>query len=277
MNIKYTLGGVALLLVSLGVFAGRSGSLSATTSLSATGQYLQGEHSLLTDCFGWPEASFSPENSVLSLYGQQPYLTRRTGDPAVDFTMKTIDGEVVNLKALLSTKPVVMIFGMYTCPVTHATLGHERNLTELYGDDVHFLHIYSMDPHPESPQKNPDIGRVWEFDYSTIERPNNYTGRLGLAKATAGTWGLNSKVIVDEASPLRNNPLWCTYGPSPRSAHLIRQDGIIQLAQTWFDGSDRDFVAASNEMADTIERTIHDNYKIPPLTATYGNITRSHE
>lgn len=36
------------------------------------------------------------------------------GDIAVDFTLKDIDGNTVNLADLLSEKPVVMVFGSFT-------------------------------------------------------------------------------------------------------------------------------------------------------------------
>lgn len=115
-----------------------------------------------------------------------------------------------------------------------------------------------------------DLGITWEFDYSNITRPKTYHGRKELAKKKLEEWNLSpARLVVDEVQPLRNNPLWCTYGPSPRSAYLIRKDGIIELAQTWFDGTNYDFIAMNGEMKKAVARVVNGNFEAPPA-GTYG-------
>jgi peroxiredoxin len=38
------------------------------------------------------------------------------GDAAIDFELRDIEGRAYRLSELLKDKPVVMIWGMYTCP-----------------------------------------------------------------------------------------------------------------------------------------------------------------
>lgn len=63
---------------------------------------------LQSGCYGWPAADFTPENRVYADVGFA------AGEPAVDFTLKTLDGEQVTLADLLLTKPVLLVSGSFT-------------------------------------------------------------------------------------------------------------------------------------------------------------------
>jgi hypothetical protein len=41
-------------------------------------------------------------------------------------------------------------------------------------------------------------------------------------------------MLIDDLTPrTRNNPVWCTYGPTPNSGYLIGQDGRIIASHLW--------------------------------------------
>jgi len=105
-----------------------------------------------------------------------------------------------------------------------------------YADVVHFVHILIIEPHPQSPDLSPYGGRVWESGYSTVGQPETYDQRLAVGQETAPLLEGNQLLLIDDLTPGRlNNPLWCTYGTSPNSAFLIRQDGILDTVQLWLD------------------------------------------
>jgi hypothetical protein len=88
-----------------------------------------------------------------------------------------------------------------------------------------------------SPDVNPYTGYLGEAAYSTVGQPKTYSGRL-----TNAVWLLanviqgNQTLLVDEIAPeARNNPVFCTYGPAPVPAFLIRRDGRVMKAQLWLD------------------------------------------
>lgn len=61
------------------------------------------------------------QSSVKGVYGQSPNLLLETGQPAIDFTLYDFpDGNAWSLRKQLegegAGKPVVLIWGMYTCP-----------------------------------------------------------------------------------------------------------------------------------------------------------------
>jgi len=105
-----------------------------------------------------------------------------------------------------------------------------------YADVVHFVHIYIIEPHPQGPDLSPYSGRVWEAQYSTVGQPETLYERIAVAQQTEILLEGNQLLLIDDLTPGRlNNPVWCTYGTAPNSAFLIRQDGIIDTAQSWLD------------------------------------------
>lgn len=101
---------------------------------------------------------------------------------------------------------------------------------------VHFVHVYVIEPHPLAPDPSPYSGRVWEARYSTKRQPKTYAERLAAAAETRGLLTGPQLMVVDDLTPRQQtNPVWCTYGTCPNCAFLIRQDGVIDTVQTWFE------------------------------------------
>lgn len=69
---------------------------------------LQPEDQLVEGLFGWPETPFSRHNAATI------EIFRHTGDPAVDFTLRDVEGVPVRLADLLRTRPVLLVQGSYT-------------------------------------------------------------------------------------------------------------------------------------------------------------------
>ena len=105
-----------------------------------------------------------------------------------------------------------------------------------YSDVVHFVHIMIMEPHPQSPGLSPYSGQVWEARYSMVDQPQTYDERVAIAQEIEPLIEGNQLLLIDDLTPgALNNPVWCTYGTSPNSAFLIRQDGIVDTVELWFD------------------------------------------
>jgi len=115
----------------------------------------------------------------------------------------------------------------------------QYNDMSTYADLVHFIHLYVIEPHPESPDVSPYTGTMWEAEYSTQGQAFTYDERVAAVQDILPLVEGNQLILVDELFPGDlNNPVWCTYGPCPNCAYLIRQDGVIDTAQTWFDAGD---------------------------------------
>lgn len=69
---------------------------------------LLADDALTEGLFGWPETDFGRGNSATI------EITRRAGDPAVDFTLKDMQGLPHSLARMLGERPVLMILGSFT-------------------------------------------------------------------------------------------------------------------------------------------------------------------
>lgn len=80
---------------------------------------LRPETDLTSNCLNFPARNFDPESSIEAVNGgNSPYLPMSTGEDAIDFTLHDLDGNAWNLRETLERTglPVVMVWGMYTCP-----------------------------------------------------------------------------------------------------------------------------------------------------------------
>jgi hypothetical protein len=104
-----------------------------------------------------------------------------------------------------------------------------------YGDRIHFIIIYIIDPHPIG-SPSPYSGREWPSSASTDTegnprtQPTTYQERLALASEMIQEIEITMPVLIDEI----DNPVWCTYGPAPDIAYLIDRNGIIVEKQGWY-------------------------------------------
>ena len=110
--------------------------------------------------------------------------------------------------------------------------------TSTYADQVHFVHIYVVEPHPQSPAPSPYSGQVWEAAYSDVGQAYSYSDRVQNAAAMQSDLNADQLTLVDDlTADGMNNPVWCTYCPCPNCSDLIGTDGKVAATQTWADGN----------------------------------------
>ncbi len=72
------------------------------------------------------------------------------GMPAPDFTLRTVDGkEEITLSKLVGPKPVVLIFGNFTCGPFRSQAGNVEKLYRRYKDRATFVMVYVREAHPD--------------------------------------------------------------------------------------------------------------------------------
>ena len=198
------------------------------------GARLQPATALRTGRYGWPAREFTEDNSVLGEFGSEPWISLKAGDAAVDFTLPDEHDRPCSLSALLETRPVVLTFGMYTCPAYQISKAAEIALVHRFAEDAHFLHLYSLEPHPKG-SPAPDTGKPWELRYSTHPQAYTRAERARMRAVIVPDHPDCQRILLDALDPEGLiNPVWSTYGPAPRPGFLIRQDGIIDTSQLWF-------------------------------------------
>lgn len=186
---------------------------------------------LVSNGYGWPALSFSPENHATESFGI------RRGDRAVNFELRDTGGEIRRLSDFLETKPVLLVLGAWTCPIYRGGLpalnelaatpwDADRDLTDM----VHIVHVYTVEPHPAGPDKSPYTGTVWPLAYSTVGQARTYADRREHATMTEELLTGEQTLLVDALdSTGMVNPVWDTYGPVPTGTFLIGRDGVVSF------------------------------------------------
>jgi hypothetical protein len=118
-------------------------------------------------------------------------------------------------------------------------------LKETYGDRVHFITVYVIEPHPNgsrSPYNKGGTGwqEWWAYPYlasidtgptqDPLFQPRTYKERVAQARSMMRQLGVTTPVLIDEM----DNPVWVTYGKMPNCAYLIGQNGTVIERESWY-------------------------------------------
>lgn len=222
-------------------------------ALTAVHGELRPESDLTHSCYNFPSSNFNRANCVKSSYGASPHAAGglEVGESAFDFTLQDVTGTSHSFSELLAKgKPVVMVWGMWTCPAyqglgTEAPFDQcsyqdEYDLVEQYKDIVSFVHLVGPEPHPLAPDTNFDSGKQLMNYWSTVRQPMSYSKRVVMAKKVADKTHPDATLLVDSlvedtGEEGENNGVWCTMGLGARTAMLVGTDGTLQFKQDWFN------------------------------------------
>jgi thiol-disulfide isomerase/thioredoxin len=141
---------------------------------------------------GW--LSLSIIGLVIAAQPRRGAETIRAGAPAPDFTLRSPDGEqAVTLSDFKGKKPVVLIFGSYTCPPFRDVYPKLEQLHQQYGKDVAFFYVYIREAHPEDGWKMPRNQR----EGIMIKDPRSMAERTQVAKDACLFFKTNIPALVD--------------------------------------------------------------------------------
>jgi thiol-disulfide isomerase/thioredoxin len=148
------------------------------------------------------------------------------GDRIPPFDLPTLDGPRFASDAL-GDRPVLLVFGSQTCPVTRSALPPLDALHETYGDQVRFVLVQTREAHP---------GEL------TVQ-PATDDEKTAHAISMRDDLHVRYEVAVDDI----DGTLHRAVGPKPNSAYVLRPDGTITARVHW--ANDTTAVRASLEEA----------------------------
>ena len=141
-------------------------------------------------------------------------------EPAPDFTLRsTDDGKAVTLSKVVGPKPVVLVFGNFTCGPFRSQAGNLVKLHERYKDRATFLMVYVREPHPTDGWRMDNNDRVGV----AVRQPRSDDERLGVARVCSRTLGLGFPMLVDTIDDAVND----RYSGIPSRLYLIDRQGKI--------------------------------------------------
>lgn len=143
----------------------------------------------------------------------------KLNDAAPDFTLSSLDGQQVTLSKAIGTKPIVLIFGNFTCGPFRSQAGNIEKLYERYKDRANFYLVYVREAHPSDGwwmQSNQRVG-------IDLSQPKDNTGRRKIAAQCRDRLQLDIPFLVDSI----DDQVGATYSGMPNRLYLIDPAGKI--------------------------------------------------
>lgn len=142
------------------------------------------------------------------------------GDPAPEFTLKSLDGKrSVALSDFRGKKPVLLIFGCYTCPPFRRQIGPAEQLFKKYDKDVEIFLVYIREAHPT------DGWQVAanEKEQILFAQPKTLADRTVVAETMQSKLKLDVPLLIDGI----DNKTCVDYAGWPNRLYIIGIDGKI--------------------------------------------------
>lgn len=142
------------------------------------------------------------------------------GEKAPDFTLKTNDAkEEITLSKFIGPKPVVLVFGNFTCGPFRSQAGNVEKLYRLYKDRATFVMVYVREAHPIDGwqmESNNQVG-------VSLPQPRTYEERVSVAQTCGTRLGLGFPMLVDTI----DDTVGARFSGMPSRLYLIDYDGKV--------------------------------------------------
>ena len=186
-------------------------------------QDLQDAFTIPARAGGRPSGAPSKATLVRGLFSQvigslQPGPSLDENAP--DFTLKTNDGkDEITLSKLVGPKPVVLIFGNFTCGPFRSHAGNFEKMYQRYKDRATFVMVYVREAHPTDGWRMESNDRV---GVASIQ-PKVYEERVQIARQCGERLGLGFPMLVDTI----DDAVGAVYSGMPGRFYLIDSTGKV--------------------------------------------------
>ena len=135
------------------------------------------------------------------------------GDSIPDFELITTDGKRLKRSDVFRDKPVLIIFGSMTCPMTASAAPTVQALYEEFGDRIEFIMMYVREAHPGE----------------RFSQPDSIADKLEHSEALKEFYDIDWVVAADNI----DGDLHRALDPKPNSAYLMDSGGTILYRSLW--------------------------------------------
>jgi thiol-disulfide isomerase/thioredoxin len=173
-------------------------------------------------------ASFYPGDAPTQVQLLRGLLTGELGslyegpqlnDAAPDFTLKTVEGESIRLADRIGQRPIVLMFGNFTCSPFRSMYPAVNEISQRFQDDATFLGVYVREAHPTDGWKMESNLRVGVC----VAQPGSYTERAVVAQQCQRVFKPSFPLLVDDIDDSVGN----AYSGMPARLYVIDSDGRI--------------------------------------------------
>ncbi len=144
----------------------------------------------------------------------------QVGQPAPNFVLKRVDGQgSVELSTLVGPKPVVLVFGNFTCGPFRSLYPAVDDVYQRHKDRANFLMVYVREAHPQDGWHMESNARVGV----ALRQPTSFDERVDAANQFCRKLNPNLPVVVDEI----NDPVGHAYSGMPARLYVIDTRGKV--------------------------------------------------
>jgi hypothetical protein len=139
---------------------------------------------------------------------------------APDFSLKSPDGQTTQqLSRLIGPKPVVLVFGNFTCGPFRAYYPEVENVHKRFADRATFLMVYVREAHPED---------GWKMESNTrakvaVKQPTTFAERAAVCEQFRERLRPSIPVVVDQVPDLVGH----LYSGMPARMYVIDTSGKV--------------------------------------------------
>jgi len=137
----------------------------------------------------------------------------RPGDRLPEFDLPTVDGDRISTRDFVGHKPLLLITGSYSCPMTASSDPVLKEFYNEFGNDIAFVMVQVREAHPG--------------EHS--EQPHSMEEKLKYAKALKVRDELPWPIVIDEADGGLHHAL----DEKPNALWLTDRDGVIIYRALW--------------------------------------------
>jgi thiol-disulfide isomerase/thioredoxin len=154
-------------------------------------------------------------NGELGAFDEGP----RLNEQAPDFTLQTLDGQTVQLSDRIGVKPVVLMFGNFTCAPFRSMYPGVDDVYRRFRDQADFLGVYVREAHPTD---------GWKMESNTrlgvaVSQPTSNDERRAVAQQCCRLLQPSFPWLVDEI----DDPVGNAYSGMPARLYVLDSAGKV--------------------------------------------------
>lgn len=176
----------------------------------------------------------------------------KAGEPFPEFKLETTDGNVITKQDFINRKPLLLIFGSLTCPMTASAMPNIKHLHEKYGDKVEFVLLNVREAHPGE----------------RIPQPENITGKRKHARQLKQLYDVDLTVATDDI----NGSLHLALDPKPNAAFLMSTTGTVLFRSLWASDGKALTQALEDLVHDRPQNKIQSQKMFIPVVRAMGHV-----
>lgn len=176
----------------------------------------------------------------------------KAGEPFPDFKLETTDGKTLAKQDFINRKPLLLIFGSLTCPMTASAMPNIKRLHEIFGDKVEFILMNVREAHP---------GEL-------LPQPENIADKLEHARQLKQFYNADLTVVTDDIDGSLHRAL----DPKPNAAFLMDTTGKIVFRSIWAS-DDKSLAHALDDLVnDKPQRKTQSQKMFLPVAKAMGHV-----